>query len=87
MKILKNILLFIYYIKFIPQSVYILFWIVFFVFFQFHQLNLVWFNFYISFDLYCFLFFPYLFLIWGFYKLDFVSILLIDVYFINNLLN
>jgi hypothetical protein len=43
MKILKNILLFIYYIKFIPQSFDCIYFILnsFFLFFQFHSLNLI----------------------------------------------
>jgi len=82
-----NVILFVDYIKFDPQTfnwyIYILFWI---FFFQFHHLK---FNFYINFDprfYNCYLFFPYHFLIEIFYLSNLALILLIVTYFIwNNL--
>jgi hypothetical protein len=83
----RNVILFVDYIKFGPQTfdcyIYILFWI--FVF-QFHPLE---FNFYINFGPYFYnyyLLFPYHFLIEIFYLSNFFLILLIVTYFIwNNL--
>jgi len=84
----RNVILFVDYIKFGPQTFdcYIfLFWI--FVF-QFHPLK---FNFYINFDSYfynCYLLFPCHFLIEIFYLSNLVFIILIVTYFIwNNLWN
>jgi hypothetical protein len=65
--------------------IYILFWI---FFFQFHPLE---FNFYINFSphfYYCYLLFPYYFLIEIFYLSNLISIVLIIIYFIwDNLWN
>jgi len=87
----KNVILFVDYIKFSPQTfdcyiyIYILFWI---FFFQFYPLE---FNFSINSGPYfynCYLLFPYHFLIEIFYLSNLVLILLIVAYFIwNNLWN
>jgi hypothetical protein len=83
----RNVILFVDYIKFDPQTfncyiyIYILFWI--FVF-QFHLLE---FNFYINFDRHfynCYLLFSYHFLIEIFYLSNLILILLIVTYFIWN---
>jgi hypothetical protein len=82
----RNVILFVDYIKFNPQTfiaIYILFWI--FIF----QIHPVEFNFYINFGPYfynCYLFFPYHFLIEIFYLSNLVLILLIITYFIWNYL-
>ena len=87
----RNVILFIDYIKFDPQTfdcyIYIFFFFLIF-FFQFHPLT---FNFYINFGPYfynCYLLFPYHFLIEIFYLSNLVLVLLIVTYFIwNNLWN
>jgi hypothetical protein len=83
-----NVILFVDYIKFGPQTFdcyIILFWI---FFFQFYPLE---FNFYINFGSHfynCYLLFPYYFLIEIFYLSNLIFILLIVTYFIwNNLWN
>jgi len=85
----KNIILFVDYIKFGPQTFYCYIYILFWIFvFQFHPLK---FNFYINFGPHfynCYLLFPYNFLIEIFYLSNLILILLIVTYFIwNNLWN
>jgi hypothetical protein len=78
----KNIILFVDYIKFSPQTFDCYIYFVLNIFFQFHPLE---FNFYINFGPYfynCYLLFPYHFLIEIFYLSNLIIILLIVTYFI-----
>jgi hypothetical protein len=85
-KIFRNVLLFVDYIKFDPQS----FNCYIFYFFYFDPYNLIWFDFEFEslFFLLLFAFLLLFFLIEFFYLLNLVFILLIAIYFIwNNLEN
>jgi hypothetical protein len=78
----KNVILFVDYIKFGPQTFDCYIYFVLNIFFSISSLK---FNFYINFGLYfynCYLLFPYHFLIEIFYLLNLVFILLIVTYFI-----
>jgi len=84
----RNIILFVDYIKFGPQTFDCYIYFVLNTYFQFHPLKFI---FYINFGPYfynCYLLFPYHFLIEIFYLSNLVLIILIVTYFIwNNLWN